>query len=119
MGEQAIKEKADKIKLDLLPPKSRYVYEKTYKEFGDWCSRNEVTTARYTEETLLVYFHEKATTVKASTLWSYYSMLKATIALEHNIDISKFCKLTAFLKRRNEGRILPEKITDSDKRRGL
>lgn len=40
---------------------------------------------------------------KSSTLWSIYSMLKATISLKENIDISKYSNLTAYLKRKSVG----------------
>ncbi|KAB0802104.1 hypothetical protein PPYR_04290 [Photinus pyralis] len=38
-----------------------------------------------------------------SSLWSLYSMLKATILIKKNIDISRFPKLIAFIKRQNDG----------------
>jgi hypothetical protein len=39
---------------------------------------------------------------KSPTLWSTYSMLKATINVKHNIHISKFNKLVSFLKRMSD-----------------
>lgn len=41
--------------------------------------------------------------LKASTLWSLYSMVKSTVQINDNVDISKYAKLIAFLKRQNDG----------------
>jgi hypothetical protein len=40
---------------------------------------------------------------KSSTSWSRYSMLKASLVVNNNVDISKYCKLVAFLKRQSVG----------------
>ncbi|CAH1367773.1 unnamed protein product, partial [Tenebrio molitor] len=37
------------------------------------------------------------------SLWAEYSMLKGTINLHDGMDISKFNKLIAFLKKKNRG----------------
>lgn len=86
----------------LLPRKSGEQYKKQLSEFIKWCKERNVE--EFTEEkVLLAYFLEKSKKLKASSLWSVYSMIKATIATDMGVDISKFCKLTAFLKRQNEG----------------
>lgn len=41
--------------------------------------------------------------MKSSTLWANYSMLKATLSIRHNVDISKYLKLRALLKRQADG----------------
>lgn len=41
--------------------------------------------------------------ISPSTLWTQYSMLRSTIEAHHNIDISQYTKLRAFLKRKSEG----------------
>lgn len=46
--------------------------------------------------------------MKPSTLWSQYSMLRSTLDIKKGIDMSKYSKLRAFLKRQNEG-YLPKK----------
>ncbi|KAJ3655337.1 hypothetical protein Zmor_014471 [Zophobas morio] len=38
-----------------------------------------------------------------STLWCRYSMLRATVSITENIDISKYSKLIAFIKRQTSG----------------
>ncbi|XP_031359091.1 uncharacterized protein LOC116182690 [Photinus pyralis] len=52
---------------------------------------------------MLAYFEEKQQGFSPSSLWSLYSMLKATILVKKNIDISRFPKLIAFIKRQNDG----------------
>lgn len=89
------------ISQELIPQKSKKLYEQQYESFVRWC--NEKHVKEYNENALLVYFNEKSKRYCSSTLWSYYSMLKTTINIKHNIDISKFSKLLAFLKRKNDG----------------
>lgn len=96
-----IDERAGKVSEELLPKKSRKLYEQQYEAFQKWCRVQNVE--KPTENALLVYFDEKAKVVCASTLWAHYSMLKSVINIRENIDISKFPKLLAFLKRKNEG----------------
>lgn len=86
---------------DLLPSKSKDRYEKTYSAFEDWCSFKNVKVV--TEEVLLAYFAEKTNHYKSSSLWSMYSMLKSTLLLKKNVDIKKFPKLIAYLKRKSVG----------------
>lgn len=92
---------AKEITLDLLPRKSRELYEKKYEEFMKW--RSEKRVHKISENVLLAYFGQKAKVMKSSSLWSTYSMLKATIKLKNDIDIKTFYKLTAFLKRESVG----------------
>lgn len=89
------------VTLNLLPQKSRLKYEKNYKKFIDWCSIKKVKS--YSENVLLAYFSEESKSYKAATLWSYYSMIKACLQIKENIDISKYNRLIAFLKRQSEG----------------
>ncbi|KAJ8976728.1 hypothetical protein NQ317_004279 [Molorchus minor] len=48
---------------------------------------------------MLAYLHEKSDEYKSSTVWAQYSMLKSCMIVYDNIDISKYAKLMAFLKR--------------------
>lgn len=88
-------------KFNLLSSKSKKVYENAYDEFVKWCNNRK--ESNYTENVFLAYFSEKSEFRKPSSLWSHYSMLKATVNLHHNIDISKYSKLITFLKRRSDG----------------
>lgn len=97
-----IEESANIACLSLLPEKSRKRYEATYQYFKKWCQTKTATAV--SETVLLAYFHEKSAVLKSpSSLWCEYSMLKSTLFIEENIDISKYPKLRAFLKRRNDG----------------
>ncbi|KAJ3649653.1 hypothetical protein Zmor_021381 [Zophobas morio] len=86
---------------ELLPSKSKERYEKQFQIFEDWRRLKNVTSL--TEDVFLAYFAEKSNSYKASSLWSTYSMLKAVLLLKENLDISKFCKVTAYLKRKSAG----------------
>jgi hypothetical protein len=90
-----ITEAANAAIAGLLPKKSKEVYEHTYHIFSEWC-KGKKCPGKVNENILLAYFVAKSKTVKSSTLWSTYSMLKATINIKHNIDISKFNKLVPF-----------------------
>jgi hypothetical protein len=57
----------------------------------------------YTENVLLAYFSEKSKDHKSSTLWAQYSMIRSSLIVNTNIDISKYPKLMAFLKRNSDG----------------
>lgn len=94
-----MREIAVQVTDNLLPEKSRDLYLKAYITFKNWCDSNNVNII--SENVLLAYFQDYANGKKACTLWAHYSMLKATISLKENIDISKFFKLVAFLKRQN------------------
>lgn len=96
-----IYEAANTATLNLLPEKSRKIYLKQYEIFMEWCNIHKIKKLK--EEVLLAFFLEKAKVSKSSTLWSVYSMLKSTIMVKNNIDISKFSKLNAFLKKQNVG----------------
>ncbi|KAJ3644303.1 hypothetical protein Zmor_026969 [Zophobas morio] len=52
---------------------------------------------------MLNYLHEKSQEVKPSTLWSKYSMIKAVLSVKENIEINKFSRVIAFLKRNSVG----------------
>lgn len=101
-----ITEAAKTASASLLPQKSKEIYENTYNKFMNWRSKNNIKT--FSENVILAYLSELAKNVKSSTLWSHYSMLKNTINIKNNIDIGKYPKVRAFLKRKNEGYI-PQK----------
>ncbi|XP_031327417.1 uncharacterized protein LOC116181409 isoform X2 [Photinus pyralis] len=88
---------------DLIPTKSSRVYNHAYERFLTWCNEKNITN--YSENVLLAYFCELATNLKmkSSTMWSQYSMIKALLNLKHGLDISKYMKLRAYLKKQNEG----------------
>lgn len=57
------------------------------------------------ETVMVAFFTEKSKAFKPSTMWSEYSKLKSTIALNRDVDISKFSKVTRFLKRKQVGHV--------------
>jgi integrase len=86
----------------LLPAKSKVRYNICFESFMNWCASKDIE--EISENVLLAYFLEKANVLKSPTsLWSEYSMLKLTISIYKNLDISKFQRLKAFLKRKNDG----------------
>lgn len=95
-----IVQKASDVCNNLLPTTSREKYEIAYSNFMDWRMQAKVNS--FSESTLLVYFEELSRKLKPSTLWSQYSMLKSTIIIKNCVDISKYVKLRAFLKRKSE-----------------
>lgn len=87
--------------LSLLPEKSKQIYEHKFNQFNSWCIEKKVT--RISENVLLAYFSELSKNMSPSTVWSTYSMLKSTIKIKNDIDISRFKKVIAFLKKNAVG----------------
>ncbi|KAJ8970448.1 hypothetical protein NQ317_000662 [Molorchus minor] len=71
---------------NLLPTKSRSLYDIAYNRFKKWCAEKNVQV--YRENVLLAYFSENAKNYKSSTLWAQYSMVKSCLIIYDNIDIS-------------------------------
>lgn len=85
----------------LLPDKSKKLYERAYAKFMEW--RLDKKIASFSEDVLIVYFEELSCSMKPSCLWVRYSMLKSTLYLNNNIDISSYSRLVTLLKRKCEG----------------
>jgi hypothetical protein len=92
---------ANKTTLNLLPDKSVAKYELCYKQFMEWSQENKANSQ--SENVLLAYFNMLAKKLKPSTLWSHYSMLKSTINVKNNVNITNYKKLHAFLKKKSQG----------------
>ncbi|XP_060524184.1 uncharacterized protein LOC132700708 [Cylas formicarius] len=52
---------------------------------------------------MLTYFQKLSSSLKPSSLWSLYSMLRSTINLKNNINISEYLRLRTFLKGQSDG----------------
>lgn len=85
----------------LIPQKSKRQYEKCYGDFKDWCNRKNAKTV--SENVLLAYLMEKSKTLKSSSLWSTYSMIKCMLNIKEGIDVRKYLKLVPFLKKKAVG----------------
>lgn len=94
-------EQADIASLDLLPKKSKALYETCYKTYTTW--KNTLNIQSSSERVLLAYFNKLAQQYKPSTLWAQYSMLKTTIKLHEKLDIKPYYTLLAFIKRQSQG----------------
>lgn len=97
-----IEEAASRATLDLLPKKSRQQYDIAYNRFMEWCKLKKVE-GKFSETVLLAFFEEKSKLWKSSTLWSNFSMIKAGLHIKNDVDIGKYYKLIAFLKRKSVG----------------
>lgn len=82
-----------------IPERSKATYETCYKHFCDW--QTKMNNNSITEKTMMAYFMQKSEVQKSSTMWSDYSKLKCMISLNHNVNISAFTALNAFLKRQS------------------
>lgn len=87
--------------MNYLPNKSRKQYEKQYELFMDWKMTKNITS--FSEDVLLAYFNELSNKFKSTSLWVHYSMIKATLNIKNQIDISNYTELTAFLRNKSAG----------------
>lgn len=98
----------------LLPPQSKEKYNSVYQKFQTW--RKTKNNDPISEEILLKYFTELAESIKPSSLWAIFSMLKTTIKIYDQCDIGSYSNLLALLKRNSENYI-PKKssvLSDED-----
>lgn len=98
---EELKKEVSNAEFSFLPEKSGDKYLKAYELFDKWRLSKGAKT--YSETVLLSYFIELAKTMKPSTLWSTYSMIKSVIKTKRDVNISTYPKLLAFLKRKSEG----------------
>lgn len=96
-----IREAANSTYQSLLPEKSKSKYELAYSQFMKWKLQNKITII--SENVMTAYMRQLSERIKPSTLWTTYSMLRTTLSIKENVDISKFCKLRSFLKLKSSG----------------
>lgn len=99
--EESVENLAASAKESLLPTKSKSAYENMYAAYNKWCKTKKI--AKSTEDSILAYFNSELKAYKSSSLWTKYSMLRATINLNEGIDISTFPSVIPYLKRKAEG----------------
>lgn len=92
---------AEEAAMQILPEKSRDAYDKEFKMFESWMNSRKIKGID--ENVLLAYFLHLQKKLAPSSLWTKYSMLRSTIHLYKKIDISKYGKLTSFLKSKSQG----------------
>jgi hypothetical protein len=92
-----LKNIADCAVSNLIPEKSKRQYDKCYNDFKERCNKNNVK--KVSENVVLAYLMGKSKTMKSSTLWSTYSMLKHTLNIRDGIGVTKFLKLVPLLKK--------------------
>lgn len=85
----------------LLPEKSKKIYNAAYDKFQVWLKSKGTTSM--SENVLVAYFSHLSNSMKPSTLWSTYSMLKSTLKSKNDVDIKSYSKLIAFLKSKSRG----------------
>jgi hypothetical protein len=95
-------EEAKAVTLELLPWKSKEIYEKTFNEFLLCCTQKNIADRQINENVLLVYFKEESQKFCPSTLWSHNSMIRSVMVLKYGIDLKQYKLLYTFLKRQNE-----------------
>lgn len=78
---------ANEALANIVPNKSKSLYEKEYMLFCQW--RNKKQVKGVNEKIIMAYISEKSKNVKSSSLWSYYSQLKKMLSVKENVDISK------------------------------
>lgn len=96
-----IDQEAQAITNELVARKSTSAYHLCYQNFLKWKTHKNIKDI--SENVLLVYFSELSKTLKPSTLWSRWSMLKTEFNLNLSIDINKFHRLKTFMKNNNKG----------------
>ena len=94
-------EEAAKLNDELYPAKSRDKYREEYNKFVAWQKERNLNC--YEEEVFLVNFSHLYTNYAPTTVQSHHSMVKAVLKTELNIDIGKFEKVNALLKRKSVG----------------
>lgn len=93
---------AQQAQMELLPIKSRERYNRVYKVFKDWQKEHGVKIV--SSAVILSYFYElDQKKYQPTSLWAFYSMLKATIRANEDIDLGKYPNVTAFLKSKSDG----------------
>ncbi|KAJ8912448.1 hypothetical protein NQ315_002814 [Exocentrus adspersus] len=93
--------RAEKANEELLPKKSKLLYDKEYERFETWTSRNSVIAV--SETVLMGYFQELPQHIVDEV--DRYSMLKTTLLVYRKVNIGEYHRLEAYLKQMSKGYI--------------
>lgn len=96
-----LKEAADAASADLIPSASRRQYEKAYNDFRSWCKSKNVADGYISENVLVSYLEHLSGRYSPSTLWSIFSMLKATLLRYDGKDVRSYERVQLLLKRKS------------------
>lgn len=109
-GSSDRQQKVKEITANLLPSKSRKLYEKTYDDFLSFTKIRGKDPRQPTEDEILLYLHDLAENKKLAykTLWQRYSMIKSAIQTHHDVKLDHK-RVTAYLKRQEEQCTVPTK----------
>ena len=93
------KRKVDEILNDTLPDASKLIYNKKWEEFKTFCGEK----SKPDEADMLQYFDHLHTEkkLKASTIWSPYSMINAIYQREYGERLQNYPRVTQLLKSYN------------------
>ncbi|KAJ8918237.1 hypothetical protein NQ315_014107 [Exocentrus adspersus] len=92
------KNRKPRDKISLFSGEKQKVWRKEMVEFDNWRKKRGLGEGAITEEVLLAYFFNVENHFAASSMWTKYSMLKSMLKVHKGIDISKYGKLTSYLK---------------------
>ncbi|KAJ8912753.1 hypothetical protein NQ315_016709 [Exocentrus adspersus] len=92
---------AQEASSSLLPAKSKEKYQKVYEKFCQW--RISKNVQKTDENVVLAYFFEKQKLLRLPVYGQHkLDMLKSTLQINENMDISQYKKLVILLKRQND-----------------
>ncbi|KAJ8687334.1 hypothetical protein QAD02_023128 [Eretmocerus hayati] len=86
---------------ECVPTRTESMYEKTYDAFVEW--RRSMQINNTSEKLLIEYFNKLANIMAPPALFSKWSMLKAMIEKNENIDIDEYSYIEWLLKQRKIG----------------
>lgn len=80
----------------VIPPKSKRRYNQIYNRLRKWKASKDTTSN--SEAILMAFFEDYGKNKQPPSLYAAYSMLKATIKINDNVDIGTYHKLSTYLK---------------------
>lgn len=78
-----IQKKSLETSIEILPQKSVEKYNRQYDKFMEWCNKHGIK--KYSENVLLAYFSDLSKEYSPASMWSYYSMIKATLSAKNDV----------------------------------
>lgn len=88
--------------VSVLPEKTRQRYEVSYHQFMNWKEAKDPDSP-LSENVLMAYFGELSEKIKPSSLWALYSMLRSTLNIYNNVDITQYLQLRSLLRNKANG----------------